>query len=67
MTNECANGCGCEAGTSYSVHMYGMGHGPEVRLCDACGSEEIPSLDSIWASINRQETEGRTDWPLVPK
>ena len=65
MTNECANGCGSEAGTSYSIHMHGFGEGPEVYLCDACGSEELPSMDTIWANIKRQQQEGRTDWPVV--
>lgn len=45
--------CGRPAEGNYSIHRDGLGMGPEVPLCDACGSHEQPCLVTIWQSIGR--------------
>lgn len=37
----------------YSIHRDGFGVGPEVPLCNACGSKESPSCEEIWRRIGR--------------
>ncbi len=43
--------CGRAAEGNFSVHRDGMGVGPVVPLCDACGSNYEPTLYQIWARI----------------
>jgi hypothetical protein len=43
--------CGEKAEGNYSIHCDGFGVGPEVDLCDAHGSGELPSCEQIWAKI----------------
>lgn len=43
--------CGKLAEGHYSIHRDGFGIGPEVDLCNACGSEAEPSCEFIWAEI----------------
>lgn len=33
---------------NYGIHRDGLGEGPELDLCDACGSGEYPTLQEIW-------------------
>lgn len=37
----------------YSIHRDGFGEGPEVPLCNECGSGEPPTCEEIWALIGR--------------
>lgn len=46
----CAN-CGNPAEGNYSIHRDGFGEGPEVDLCDACGSKPEPTCAEIWENI----------------
>lgn len=46
--NRCAY-CGRVAEGKYSVHRDGFGEGPEVPLCNRCGSGKKPTLGEIWA------------------
>jgi len=43
--------CRAPAEGNYSVHRDGFGEGPEVDLCDACGADPEPTLETIWARI----------------
>lgn len=40
--------CDKPAAGNYAVHRDGFGEGPEVPLCDVCGSSSEPSLETIW-------------------
>lgn len=44
--------CGRKAEGNYAVHRDGFGRGPEVPLCDGCGSDLVPTLEDIWARIS---------------
>ena len=33
---------------NYTIHRDGMGVGPELPLCDGCGSERGPTCEEIW-------------------
>lgn len=46
--------CGKPAQGNYSIHRDGFLKGPEVPLCDACGSKPDPSLTEIWLKISRR-------------
>lgn len=43
--------CGEKAEGHYSIHRDGFGVGPEVPLCDWCGSKPEPTCDEIWDRI----------------
>jgi len=43
--------CGGPAQGQYSIHRDGFGVGPEVDLCDGCGSEPEPTCEVIWDRI----------------
>lgn len=45
--------CARPSAGNYAVHRDGFGVGPEVPLCDACGSLPTPTLEDIWARIAR--------------
>ena len=50
-TRKCAN-CGKDPTEgNYSIHRDGFGIGPEVPLCDGCGSGELPTCREIWDNI----------------
>ena len=38
-----------------SIHRDGMREGPEVPLCEKCGTDPYPTLDEIWAKIANPE------------
>lgn len=43
--------CGGHAEGFYGIHRDGMGEGPEVPLCIACGSKPEPTCEEIWVRI----------------
>lgn len=47
---ECA-ACGSPAEGNHGIHRDGLGEGPEVDLCDACGDEATPTLEQLWEMI----------------
>lgn len=49
--------CGKPAEGNYAVHRDGFGVGPEVDLCDACGSGQEPTLAEIWDRIALPSTD----------
>lgn len=53
---SCAN-CGKHAEGNYSIHDTIEMDGEEVSLCDACGSEPLPTCEEIWDNIARKYTE----------
>ncbi len=54
MTRRCA-ACGNPAEGNHSIHRDGMDLGPEVDLCDACGSKERPTCAELWERIAKLE------------
>lgn len=50
--------CGNVAEGNYAIHRDGFSDGPEVPLCDACGSEEEPTCEELWAAIAARREEG---------
>lgn len=44
--------CEQPAEGNYSIHRDGFGEGPEIALCDGCGSKTEPTLEEIWARIS---------------
>lgn len=49
--------CGNPAEGHYSIHRDGFGVGPEVDLCDACGSKQTPDCYDIWERIAQPTDE----------
>lgn len=47
--------CEQPAEGEYSIHAYAVGEGPEVDLCNHCGSGEYPTCDQIWQAIRNRE------------
>ena len=47
--------CGKPAEGNFLVHRDGFCDGPDVPLCDECGSETEPTLVEIWAKIANPE------------
>jgi len=43
--------CGKPTEGQYAIHRDGLGKGPEVPLCNDCGSGDYPTLDEIWADL----------------
>lgn len=43
--------CGGAAAGNYGIHRDGFGVGPEVDLCDGCGSGLKPTCEEIWDLI----------------
>jgi hypothetical protein len=44
--------CGKPAEGNHTIHRDGFLFGPEVPLCDTCGSNPEPSCIKIWARIS---------------
>lgn len=44
--------CGGPAEGNYSIHRDGFCIGPEVPLCDRCGSRQYPTCGEIWNRIS---------------
>lgn len=51
--------CGGSAEGNYAIHRDGFAVGPEVPLCDGCGSEPLPTCEEIWAEVARPEVVAR--------
>lgn len=47
---ECA-ACGEPVSGNYAIHRDGFGEGPEVDICDDCGSGPMPSCEELWEMI----------------
>ena len=47
---ECA-ACGLPAQGNASIHRDSFNQGPEVDLCDDCGTREFPTCAMIWRMI----------------
>lgn len=43
--------CGAAAQGNASIHRDGFGEGPEVDLCDDCGTHEFPTCEVLWRWI----------------
>ena len=43
--------CGKPAEGNHTIHRDGFCIGPEVPLCDACGSHLTPTCEEIWDVI----------------
>ena len=43
--------CGAWAEGNFTIHRRPPCNGPEVPLCDACGGEDGPSCEEIWAVL----------------
>jgi len=54
MKKKCSF-CAKPAEGNYSIHRDGFGLGPEVPLCNACGSTPAPSEPLIWARIGQSD------------
>lgn len=39
---------------AYTIHRDGMGIGPELPLCRACGSEPEPTCEQVWARLRER-------------
>lgn len=48
--------CDAPATGDYAIHRDGFGEGPEVNLCDRCGSNDEPTERDIWAKIGQAAT-----------
>lgn len=51
MTKETCAACGKPAEGNAAIHRDDFNVGPEVPLCDACGLDELPDCDTLWAMI----------------
>lgn len=49
--------CDALAEGNFSVHRDGFSVGPEVPLCDACGSGSTPTLSDIWTKIAQRSAD----------
>lgn len=49
--------CGDPHEGNYAIHRDGFCIGPEVPLCDACGSEPEPTCADIWYEISEVDDE----------
>ncbi len=49
--NERCAMCGENAEGNYAIHRDGFGEGPEVPLCDECGSFSTPTCEEIWEKL----------------
>lgn len=47
--------CGEPAEGDHSIHQNGFGEGPEVELCNKCGSQPEPTEVQIWAKIGQSD------------
>lgn len=46
--------CGKPAEGNASIHRDGFGEGPEVDLCDACGTRRLPTCETLWRLIRER-------------
>lgn len=50
--------CGEPVEFNHSIHRDGFCEGPEVWICDGCGSDELPTCEQIYAAIAQRRDEG---------
>lgn len=50
--------CGRNAEGEHSIHRDGFDDGPEVPICNACGSGEAPTCDELWERISERGLYG---------
>jgi len=48
--------CGNPAEGNHAIHRDGFCDGPEVPLCDACGSKPRPTCEEIWYVTSRHKS-----------
>lgn len=48
--SDCA-ACGKPAQGNAAIHRDGFDRGPEVDLCDECGTHELPTCEQLWWMI----------------
>lgn len=48
--------CDAPATGDYAIHRDGFGEGPEVNLCDRCGSNDETKEKEIWYKISQADT-----------
>jgi hypothetical protein len=48
--------CGKPAQGNATIHRDGFGEGPEVDLCDDCGTHEFPGCETLWVMIRERNT-----------
>lgn len=58
ILSEVCAACGQRAQGNFSLHRDGFAIGPEVALCDGCGSGVSPSLQEIWWNIAQRRKAG---------
>lgn len=63
--NQCA-ACGATCSANSSIHRDGFGIGPEVALCDACGSSETPTCEELWQRIAARLVGQRVSFAEAP-
>ena len=51
--------CGEPAEGNHTIHRDGFDIGPEVPLCNRCGTMTYPTLSQIWQRISRQKAGAR--------
>ena len=59
---EMCEACGAPSEGNYSIHRDGYGEGPEVPLCDGCGTGPEPTCEEVRTAIARRReahAEGR--------
>jgi hypothetical protein len=54
--------CEGPAQGNYSIHRDGFDEGPEVPLCDKCGSGPTPTCGDIWAKISTIGPGDGNEW-----
>ncbi len=52
--------CGKPSEKQYAIHQHAFCDGPEVWICNACGSKPTPALPELWAKIKHRALEGFT-------
>ncbi len=45
----------------YAIHRDDIGVGPELPLCDAHGSGELPTCEQIWERIAERRARGELE------
>ena len=63
MSVTCAY-CEQAAEGNYAIHRDGFGIGPEVDLCDACGSGIEPTCADIWDHIAQPSPRNYFAWRI---
>ena len=54
MSRERCAACGRSSEGHYSIHRDRFEAGPEVPLCNGCGSKPTPTCEQLWAAIAKR-------------